>query len=577
MGSQSPDSNFLGVAKSLYGVAQPHLQRVPHFGLLDEGLFINSTRADYVEEHARILMDLKRDVFCTGLGVGGYIQNKVGLLSKNTTGLDICQSWAVLLNLGHLFGTFATERCLLFVLDRNLVDRNAFVEGCIRKVRSEQDELRRAINDCLDNGDLYRLHYFLAMWRISQSESEFDEKQAASALELIKVFVCSPLEKIKRLGAIFKKTRKLAYLQLHSKIPHNKHKLGGLDRSDYIELFPQGEIGGSNWISDARWKLIEQIDLHDNEKFFGSNEAAASILSHIKAFEVWWRDINSSKGLQEKLSQLFSRPIDWPAEKSVHLQHYLQLRLPTSLGWMNEVRLWYSDSHRRDKSLWEDLEFIITPTLADQVAKINIYSADGAKISAALFEHMALQLERSFSSNFESDEARSLWAGTANLMVKILAGKINSNYSIRVTPTKASGYHAGFACAGRYEFCRANLKKFLPHATDPQRVIELRQLISICDKVLGGTAGWRTPSMLMFATAEVISNSQETAEISGEFDGLAIFAEKEEVKILMVESKKKNSACGQGQLRGLVMNLFGASPDINAQSFDNQSSWYCIV
>ena len=78
--------------------------------------------------------------------------------------------------------------------------------------------------------------------------------------------------------------------------------------------------------------------------------------------------------------------------------------------------------------------------------------------------------------------------------------------------------------------------------------------------------------MIMFARIEVVRVDEE---IVGEIDGLACFVRDEQVTWLLVESKGKNTSCGQGQLVDLFRNLFGINLEsVHRVEIGDQISWY---
>src|SRR4051812_43715724 len=102
-------------AQPFFEDAHHQLESTRHFGMLAESLepAQAATRADYVTRHAFLLARVKQVVPGVGLGSHNLFPPKREERDdwspvRNWTGLQVCQSWSVLLNAGHLWGTFAT-------------------------------------------------------------------------------------------------------------------------------------------------------------------------------------------------------------------------------------------------------------------------------------------------------------------------------------------------------------------------------------------------------------------------------------------------------------------------------------
>ncbi|MCB1601917.1 MAG: hypothetical protein R3F18_20120 [Lysobacterales bacterium] len=560
------------LAGELFEAADPLLSQVSHFGVLDSVLapIKPLTRSDYVKRHCSLLLKLKKAPIGIGLSRKLNFPNEDDFRDINyLTGLAICQSWSVILNLGHLFGTFATERSLLFLLDRDLGFREEFIRECTAHDAPRGNRLRKSLENILDSGNLNCFHYLLACWRISNGFVGWADELKRKALTLISVFIDPPSNTIVKLKDIFRRTRRLTYLSIHEEVPERKHKLGAVDADDLLMLFPKSSLGESDWLSTTRWQILEKMDVYDNEQLFSSARSAAVVLGHIEAFQKWWRD-SPLCSFRDRVAALYFPPSDWPKPSELDIEHFAQIRLPTSLGWMNEVRLWLNND--RSESPWGDMKFIISPTLADRVAKLDLYLPRSSEITAKIIRHLTGNLSRAFSSHIIDQASHSLWSSTALLMSNILSRKLVKGYRLQITPIPANDGHAGFACAGEsYEFVRGRIKKFLPASRDQQRNLELRQLISICDGVLG----WRTPCLIMLAKLEIVAEADE--RLVGDIDGLACFPAGDAVMWLVMESKANNSNSGERQVRRYMENAFGMlDVAVEKSVIGPQTSWHCV-
>jgi hypothetical protein len=113
-----------------------HLKRMNQLGIIRnvyQGA--HHSRWEYIMAQLSLVYELATRVN----EEGRKIEQSYGLSSKNTeisdhqdskaSGADIIQCWILLLNLGHLDGTFSTERGVMRTIQGNVQLRHAFLEG----------------------------------------------------------------------------------------------------------------------------------------------------------------------------------------------------------------------------------------------------------------------------------------------------------------------------------------------------------------------------------------------------------------------------------------------------------------
>ena len=150
----------------------------------------------------------------------------LGLSSKTTkfleyipSGAEILQLWVLLLNSGHLPGTFASERALLRTLKESSELRRVFKSGLI----SNKKDL---FNKILDYEDIYSLHKILISFHLDRykrfTEYNVGESKFSDFLqEILDFYLFEPdkkslAERRYRLKSTFQRIRQISYLFLDS-------------------------------------------------------------------------------------------------------------------------------------------------------------------------------------------------------------------------------------------------------------------------------------------------------------------------------------------------------------------------
>jgi hypothetical protein len=554
------------------------LKSNPHYGCLASTLESDhqTRRIDYVVKQCELLFDLKMTVRGLGLGSKDNLPksfeggNDDWRSIQRLSGLEICQAWSLLLSAGHLFGSFGTERALVFRLERNLREREVFVRQST-EAGSQSQNVGRTFEKILDQGWLYSFFYLLALWRLREGGlSSLDKGYRNQARLLVSAYLSPPSEKIGRLKAVFRRARSLVYIQMHSSLSRRNYRLEAFEDADFLELFPADALPEADWLSANRWKVLESIDRDDAERLFGSTEAVAEMLRHVEQFDAWWAA--SSADFPDKVDMLFNSPRDWPEVNSKNLAHFIELRLPSNVGWLHEVRHWRYDNNQDDP--WDGADFFISPTPAGRSLRVDLY-AEGKEMPTKMLRHVLLQLARPFSIATQTHQDKGLWMSTARMIAAVFRSIIKPGYHLRLQPVPAKGDHMGYAVAGdTYEFVRARAKTFLAVASDQQRTRELRQLVSVADEIIG----WRNPCMLMLASAELIRETEQGMDPCTDLDGVAAFFDGDKLIWLLVETKTSNSQNGGKQLRdNLLPALLTTSSEIEHRKFGADEAWFLTV
>lgn len=574
---------ILPFARACLNESEEQLRSIPHYGaqvdVLESKYF--TSRYEYVLQLCKDFYRLKQTICGKGYGSRKRFNSsneEASSILQDFSGLEILQSWAVLLNSGHLFYTFDTERCLLFILDKELDSRTNFIKLSTdfeTPLKDIKYSIRHEFEDQLDKVRLYSFHYLLALWRLRDNGiSKLDNKDRQKAQQLIKAFLLPQNQNIKILKATYRRVRMLSYLKIHSRLPDSCHVISEINGPDLQELFPVDAHLEADWLSSSRWKALEAIDRYDAETLFRSKDATRQSLRHTKEFKAWWE--GNKKSFIEKLDSLFIRPENWPYTMQKDLKHFARLQVPSSVSWLNEVRLFLNNDEK--KSPWGSSDFFISPSPGKDILQLDLFSGkDGLSIEA--LEHTTRQLTRAYCERLHDQGQEALWMTTARLIAQTFQSILSPEFGLRIHPVDAPPTHRGYACVGStYEFVRGHAKAFLPYALDAQRKSEVRQLIYLADQVVG----WRDPSMLMLAKTFIFHRNTSSKDEKTEIDGIIGFFQEKKLKWLIMETKKTPKGNGERQLRKNFLTSINKSIDqtgweIQKKKYGQHTNWYLII
>jgi len=190
-----------------------HIERMKHnpqLGIIRsvyEGA--HHTRWEYVVTQLYIVDHLNR-FGPKGIGLSN---NTPKIRGKNISGADILQVWVLLLNAGHLLGTFATERALLNSLKKDKYLRRKFKTGL-----PNDEEIRNLFDNILENEDIYRVHELIAFFFLERLKRKH-KSEAKLLVDVLKLFKFDPpqgIERRRKLKILFRRIRQVSYLFLDS-------------------------------------------------------------------------------------------------------------------------------------------------------------------------------------------------------------------------------------------------------------------------------------------------------------------------------------------------------------------------
>ena len=181
------------------------LKHSPQLGVVAwEKPAIRHSRWAYVArimEHIRLVSWTDR-VF----GRFGQVQVRDVLVDA---GRDLLDCWALLGSVGHLQGTFATERLVLDALIESNRARNLFMEAMPAEDRAEAEGV-------LSSYLIYELHPILAAVELNVSNDLGSNSERACWLEFLRALRNPPQYDVKvvQLAAAYRELRRFAYLSL---------------------------------------------------------------------------------------------------------------------------------------------------------------------------------------------------------------------------------------------------------------------------------------------------------------------------------------------------------------------------
>jgi len=538
----SAEGKVKGFARTL--LDQPwirdQLQKTYHFGSLVgtpalEPIGRLLSRYDYVVLHCALVLDAK--LKWPGAGLSSVTEVTYGIEKKPLTGLEVCQSWAILLNLGHLFGTFGSERALFWQLE---ADRDLRRKILARIGSFNSQQLQRHCEQELYQSDLHHLFYVLAAWRICDATPAIRE----TGLNLIRMFLGEQRDQyMRRLRWIFKFSRQIAYNAIHSCMSGGVSTDVLLQRS-ITELPARDPIIFDDHTDEdiPLASLLNACDAYHGDATFVSAEAASSVLTHIRAFKKWW-NLHGDQGDTnvQRLERLFLRPDDWPVITEGDLRHFVRLRLiGEHTEWLAHVRSWYGDDR------WGTANFLISPSPGQRGLICDVYAgSDGLSVNTIC--HMAKLLaddsKISWRTDHPTEVERKLWRSVAHFGARLFEDALREGFHLRLDPVNAKDGPSNYAIlAPDFETGRARLiKPMLPIRGDGDRARELDAMIDVSEKLITSNRPW----LVFLARTKIVGEGRAVADI----DGLCAQFFDDHIEWTVLEFKVPGQGGAAGQLK----------------------------
>lgn len=481
------------------------LRATHHLGALAEDAGPVRTRLEYVAAICDELLRLKEGR--PGLGLGSTYKEKIG--GRSFTGLSLAQTWAILLNAGHLFGTFATERGLLFAMHRE-------PEIGARLLNEIPEFAHPWCSQILEERNPHRFFSVLAAFRLVRS-SCFGSVGNAALHALIKYPLGGAGDgTFERAKWAFKRARQIAYNRVQSQLG-----LGAYLQEGQLELLASHVRRSSSGLgfdpsSDRQNRAIRVLDALDEyhaEELFADKGSARRVLAHLKEFKDWWLANRDDADLPGTLFKLFSRPANWPSEPTPELNHYVRLHLAsTGMDWLAEVVRWLDNDR-----CWMKSNFYINPShdLHTNGFSCDLYCNGPFPPTAATHVAGLLAEQAAVAPHSEKHLATRVWRSLGRFLGALLRDIVHDG-SVLIEPTARRNGTMGYAVAGlNRDAALGRLDNVIQDVASEERRRELKGMSQAARSIPSENVD--APHMVSLGPIKLIRRDGTTA---AEIDGL---------------------------------------------------------
>lgn len=522
------------------------LETTPHFGAvrltrtsasrLDYALLINDHLLKFKEEFAGYGFG------CTALTLPS---------GRRITGLELAQTWSLVSNAGHLFGTFATERGLLYELFREPALFALFGEG----IRQEIREPATAVVKARRVTDFY---YALAAWRISRVGMGDDARR--DLLAVWKVFLAersAPKASVHMWA--FRSARRLAYNQMHLYLGIGP-PIDIVGSDDTVRaLSPWNELNYESSMvreSSLLGTLLEASDAFQWEHHFAGPAVASDVLAHVRAFRAWWKTARDD--FPAAIDSLFgSAPSGWRQIDAASLEHFARLKVPRpSQEWLHEIQDWLADD-----DAWMNSNFLVAPRAIALTAPgagfatpgllVDIYSRAGEPVAPEFLRATAVRLaehcERSWDGSATAD-CRELWRSIAVFGLRALSLLTLDSVRPLLKPAEINNAdddgdvgRVGYALVADSGKGLAHARALSARFANEIRRREFEATLAVAEETAAHHED--APFLLLLGTTHLVDAKNAQTQ-RAEFDGVWAFFAGDAVHWYLLEHKKRVSPSG---------------------------------
>lgn len=540
------DSKFVGVPAVILRACEAQitdLSQIPHFGVLRTPELFHHSRLDYLYLQSKIALEIKQKHL--GLGLGSRLTKNKGLKygNKFPTGLEIIQLWILAQNIGRLFGTYSTERALLFKLLDDEERRKEFVQAIPGRSRE------KAKNQ-IEGGYLFRFPMILGLYFLNGIQSELRELIA----EAVNVYL-SPhkSQTIKQLVSIYRTTRLVASLHLHALAGYDTPN-SLLDLASIIsDLYPADGIiyPEHSEIETPTKNVLKVLTDYHYRRYFTSPETAGQILQHLHEFSDWWEKKNSEKSELSKCLQILrKKPTDWPTkQKKAFSVFYTRVELPrTRKQWVRTVHEW------RAANTWSpETDFLTSFRRGQQEISVDVYVSKNSppSIDCSIFQQLSALCENSWQT--KNKKNRLLWRSIASTLVLMFNRLLVDGSRMILRPVEVEGpSRYGFAaCSTDPDMLAEKLRSISKHLRDPGRAIELNAAASSILKYI------TDHDPIVVAIGSCLIFEPENGSESAEIDVVMCQVTRLERRWWLGEVKSGKKGRGAKQMKNLMKRLAG--------------------
>ncbi len=545
---------------------------VPRLGKLKVRLFKNAQKAYELLEHANHIEKMKRnhqlgvirnvyegahhtrwEYVMTILYIINYLVKarvKGYGLSNDTpkikghkvSGAEILQIWTLLLNAGHLKGTFATEQALLSVLISDSKIRSTYRSGL-----PNDTEIRELFKRIIESQDIYRLHELQSFFFLERLRRK-SAKDVDLLTEVLKLFKFDPSkgqERRRKLKYLYRKIRQISFLFLDSHygpVPLN-FELGQalFDFDEYSEsIFSLEETPISRNL-----ELFEQLM---SENFYLAP----------KCMYAFGKQSRKIKGLIEEEPEATKKSIR-KLYDFLGKGHSLDPKYwPKSSE--NLLRLWFDERRSPYFVLTEikpiDLEESFRSSLSKTYCDVSVLHDPTRRmmgITIAIKEPLSLHSMKrllfqtmqklvTFQDEYERishtrlrDPYRKIFKCSCKELTLFILKKLWGEKLI-FSPIQDTVHQdqwaigRGTTAASRWLIEQS--AKYEERGIDPDRLHEIKTLAKGLEEV-------EHRGTVLFTTSQIIVRDRDSGDDISDLDGLAIFSTSNELSLLIVEAKNK--------------------------------------
>lgn len=523
------------------------LRGTPHLGALTD-VPTAATRWDYALLINHVLLAMKQEFAGYGLGSLGRAPYTLPSGGKLTP-LEIAQSWSLLTNAGHLFGTFATERALLFELVRSPTAQDDFLQQVA-------PPLREYAADIIHSRSLYKFHYALSCWRVSRAE--MGEETRRNAIDLLREFFrCQKEPQAPAQLWAFRSARQLAYHRLHLYMGIG-HPIDAVhDEASIRAMSPWSDLSyESSTVAESSVLagMLRKLDEYQFETYFASARVATDVLQHLREFRRWW---NAQPSRALAIDALFGqRPDKWVSVDRSEFVHFARVKLNGAADdWLSEVTTWLECDAG---SVWARSNFVISPHHAGLIG--DIYVAPGSAPSPATLRHISMQVARHCHASWvvsPTPATRELWRSAATFGLNVFSliarpGRRPLLHPAALRDDENDGGHVGYGLISATPADGLERATALSHhVVDDVRRRELAATLLVAEEV---ARSFPDDPMILFLGSLYLVDAKRGQLQVAEFDGAWCFLSGDSVTWFLLEHKKRKAGAG-GDLKRKMKHL----------------------
>lgn len=337
-----------------------HFERLDHLGRIrDAHRSAHHSRWDYMFLQMYLFHKLKE----TGLSFGFSGGIKLDRNNKISSSEELLKCWTLLLNFGHLEGTFECERAWFEIIKENKEVFDAFLKNL------PDDSCRKIAVKFFDRESYYKFFEIIALLFLNHYRKipRFSSFPIEKFILILKKYVLDNprASAINRCKNVFRRVRRIAYVLLDCSFSSSFMKINPKIFFDYI-LMNSNDVLYEEYSSFNR--TLNSVEMQLFNELYASKEASLAKINYLrKKKEEIQASINMDKqdfikGLPEIFLQ--SKHSDFTAVEKDDSRHLLRLSfLPSGEYFERSDCTYYTEQKRIvDQTQFSGVYPLITPT-----------------------------------------------------------------------------------------------------------------------------------------------------------------------------------------------------------------------